>query len=503
MNEQEFAALAAAGYNRVAVHREVLADFETPLSSYRKLAEGPYSYLFESVEGGEKWGRYSIIGLPCRRVMKVFGHRLELWDGNDLHESREVADPLAEVEALQQHFRSAPQEDLPVFHGGLVGYFAYDAVRYVEPRLADSCPPDELNTPDILLMLSDEVLVFDNLAGTLRIVVNAHASEAGAFSAANARLDELVQALEKPIAPLPTVSLQGGDGSALEAQARSSLTRDAFEQAVDRVKDYVLAGDAMQVVPSQRMSVPFAAPPLNLYRALRNLNPSPYLYFLDLEDFQVVGSSPEILVRAENGKVTVRPIAGTRPRGGNEEEDRRLERELLDDPKEVAEHLMLIDLGRNDVGRIAETGSVTLTDSMVIERYSHVMHIVSNVEGTMREGLSAMDALRAALPAGTLSGAPKIRAMEIIDELEPVKRGVYGGAVGYLSWAGDMDTAIAIRTAVIKDGELHVQVGAGVVADSVPASEWQETLNKARAVLRAAAMVNAGEEAAGEGESCS
>ena len=495
MTEDEFTALAAEGYNRVALHREVLADFETPLSTYRKLAEGPYSYLFESVEGGEKWGRYSIIGLPCRRLLKVFGHRLERWEDGTLVDAREVDDPLAEIEAIQARLRAAPQADLPIFHGGLVGYFAYDTVRYVEPRLAGSCPPDVLGTPDILLMLSEEVLVFDNLAGTLRVVVNADTAQQGAFASASARLDALIAGLDKPLSPLPPVSLRGGDGSALEASARSSLSREAFESAVERVKEYVLAGDVMQVVPSQRMSVPFEAPPLNLYRALRNLNPSPYLYFLDLDDFQVVGSSPEILVRAERRKVTVRPIAGTRPRGATEDEDRALEADLLGDPKEIAEHLMLIDLGRNDVGRIAETGSVQLTENMAIERYSHVMHIVSNVEGKLREGLSAMDALRAALPAGTLSGAPKIRAMEIVDELEPVKRGVYGGAVGYLSWAGDMDTAIAIRTAVIKGGQLHVQVGAGVVADSVPASEWQETLNKARAILRAAAMVSAGGDA--------
>ena len=494
MNAEAFAALAAQGYNRVPLHREVLADFDTPLSTYRKLAEGAFSYLFESVEGGEKWGRYSIIGLPCRQVLRVFAKRVETWVDGALIDEQQVDDPLAFVEEYQARFSSPPQSELPVFHGGLVGYFAYDTVRYVEERLASSCPPDQLHTPDILLMLSDEVLVFDNLSGTLRVVVNADPSQPDAFDAASARLDELVAALDRPLQPFPRVSLAGADGSALEARARSSLSQQEYERAVERVKEYVLAGDAMQVVPSQRMSVPFNAPPLNLYRALRNLNPSPYLYFLDLEDFQVVGSSPEILVRAEAGKVTVRPIAGTRHRGATESEDQALEDELLSDPKEVAEHLMLIDLGRNDVGRIARTGTVSLTEKMVIERYSHVMHIVSNVEGQLEEGATAMDALRAALPAGTLSGAPKIRAMEIIDELEPVKRGIYGGAVGYLSWAGDMDTAIAIRTAVLKDGELHIQVGAGVVADSVPSAEWQETLNKARAVLRAAAMVNAGED---------
>ncbi len=497
---------AAQGYTRVAVHREVLADFDTPLSTYRKLAEGPYSYLFESVEGGEKWGRFSIIGLPCREIIKVYGKRVETHRDGELLHSEEVSDPLAWVQSYQEGFRSPPDEELPVFYGGLVGYFAYDAVRYVEPRLAASMPEDTLGNPDVLLMLSDEVLVFDNLAGTLRVVVNADPRSDDALAKAEARLDELIEALEAPLPPLPPVSLQGADGSALEAQARTSLSKTEYETAVERVKEYVLAGDVMQVVPSQRMSVPFSAPPLNLYRALRNLNPSPYLYFLDLDDFQVVGSSPEILVRAQRGRVTVRPIAGTRRRGRNEADDRAMEADLLGDPKEIAEHLMLIDLGRNDVGRIAVTGSVELTENMSVERYSHVMHIVSNVEGDLRPDCSTMDALRAALPAGTLSGAPKIRAMEIIDELEPVKRGVYGGAVGYLSWAGDMDTAIAIRTAVLKDGELHIQVGAGVVADSVPSLEWKETLNKARAILRAAAMVNAGidtRKVEGEGASCS
>ncbi|MFT7286454.1 MAG: anthranilate synthase component 1 [Halieaceae bacterium] len=502
MTADRFAAFAAQGFNRVPLHREVLADFETPLSTYRKLAEGPYSYLFESVEGGEKWGRYSIIGLPCSELIRVYGQRVETWRKGTCCATETVADPLDFVERYQRSFSSPVQSELPVFHGGLVGYFAYDAVRYVERRLADSCPPDELGTPDILLMLSEEVLVFDNLAGTLRVVVNADPSVEGAYAAAVARLDELVAALQAPLAPLPPVSLLGGDGSALEAQARSSLSRAEYEAAVERVKEYVLAGDVMQAVPSRRMSVPFDAPALNLYRALRNLNPSPYLYYLDLEDFQVVGSSPEILVRAQRGTVTVRPIAGTRRRGTNEAEDEALEAELLADPKEIAEHLMLIDLGRNDVGRIAKTGTVTLTENMVVERYSHVMHIVSNVDGQLRDDCSAMDALRAALPAGTLSGAPKIRAMQIIDELEPVKRGIYGGAVGYLSWAGDMDTAIAIRTAVLQGGELHIQVGAGVVADSVPAREWQETLDKARAILRAAAMVTAEDTGMGHTSCC-
>ncbi len=493
MNPQEFAALAAQDYNRIPVSLEVLADLETPVSAYRKLAEGPYSYFFESVQGGEKWGRYSIIGLPCRTLLKVFGHRAETWQDGRLVASEEVDDPLAYAESFQHRYRTAPRDDLPVFHGGLVGYFGYDTVRYVEPRLAPGMPPDELGTPDILLMVSEEVLVFDNLAGTIRLIVNADPAHPDALSAAERRLRELVARLPRPMPPLPEVVLDAADSAELEQQAESHFTQPMYEQAVERVKEYVLAGDVMQVVPSQRMSIPFTAPPLNLYRALRNLNPSPYMYFLDLDDFHIVGSSPEILARLEKGLVTVRPIAGTRRRGRTEEEDDAMEAELLADPKEIAEHLMLIDLGRNDVGRIAETGSVELTDKMVVERYSHVMHIVSNVTGRLKPGKSAIDVLRATLPAGTLSGAPKIRAMEIIDELEPVKRGVYGGAVGYISWAGDMDTAIAIRTAVIKDGRLYVQAGGGVVADSVPRLEWKETHNKARAMFRAASMVLAGE----------
>lgn len=493
MNSQDFAALVAQNYNRIPISQEVLADLETPISAYRKMAEGPYSFLFESVQGGEKWGRYSIIGLPCRTVLRVYGYRAEIWVDGQLSESEEVADPLAYAEAFQLRYRAAPQEDLPVFHGGLVGYFGYDTVRYVEPRLAKSAPPDELGNPDILLMVADEVLVFDNLAGTIRIIVNADPAVDDALAVAQKRLQTLIERLPEPMTPLPPVVLSGADSGLLEQQAQSHFTQAIYEEAVDKVKEYVLAGDVMQVVPSQRMSVPFTAPPLNLYRALRNLNPSPYMYFLDLGDFQIVGSSPEILARLEKGMVTVRPIAGTRRRGYTEAEDAALEAEMLADPKEIAEHLMLIDLGRNDVGRIATIGSVELTDKMSVERYSHVMHIVSNVTGQLKAEKSAIDVLRATLPAGTLSGAPKIRAMEIIDELEPVKRGVYGGAIGYLSWAGDMDTAIAIRTAVIKNGTLYAQAGGGVVADSVPKLEWKETHNKARALFRAASMVQTGE----------
>ncbi len=492
MNEAEFSALAAQGYNRIPVSTEVLADLETPVSTYRKLGEGAFSYFFESVQGGEKWGRYSIIGLPCRTLLRVFGNRVEVLVDGAVVEQAEVADPLQYVEDFQQRYRSAPDAGLPVFHGGLVGYFGYDTVRYVEPRLRAGAPRDELGNPDILLMVSEEVLVFDNLSGTIRLIINADPQRPGALQEARERLSRLALKLREPMPPLPDVALGGADSDALEASATSHFDEAGFARVVERIKDYVLAGDVMQVVPSQRLQVPFSAPPLNLYRALRNLNPSPYMYYLDLGDFHIVGSSPEILARLQNNEVTVRPLAGTRRRGYSEAEDKALEAELLADPKEIAEHLMLIDLGRNDIGRIARIGSVTLSDKMAVERYSHVMHIVSNVCGQLQPGKSAIDVLRATLPAGTLSGAPKIRAMEIIDELEPVKRGVYGGAVGYLSWAGEMDTAIAIRTAVIKDGKLYIQVGAGVVADSVPRLEWKETHNKARAMFRAASMVLAG-----------
>ncbi len=499
MTPQQFADLAAQDYNRVPVSREVLADTETPLSAYLKLAQGPWSFLLESVQGGEKWGRYSIIGLPSRLRLEVRGYTVRVIDGDAVTEEAQVEDPLAFVDDFARRYRVPHLEDLPVFHGGLVGYFGYDCVRYVEPRLKDSVPGDELGVPDILLMVSDEILVFDNLAGTLQLIVNADCGTGGALEAAEQRLDELVAKLREPMPAPGPIDLAAAEASRAEevmseSQYASHFTEAAYFEAVDTIKEYILAGDVMQVVPSQRLSLPFSEAPIDLYRALRNLNPSPYMYYLDLGDFHIVGSSPEILARLEEGTVTVRPIAGTRRRGRSEEEDRAMEAELLADPKEIAEHLMLIDLGRNDVGRIAETGSVELTDKMVVERYSHVMHIVSNVTGRLSPGYSAIDVLRASLPAGTLSGAPKIRAMEIIDELEPVKRCVYGGAVGYISWQGDMDTAIAIRTAVIKDGTLHIQAGGGVVADSVPRLEYKETMNKARAMFRAAAMVQGGGE---------
>ncbi|GIX35112.1 MAG: anthranilate synthase component I [Lysobacteraceae bacterium] len=489
MDAQQFAALAAAGYNRIPVVREVLSDLDTPLSVYLKLADGPNTYLFESVEGGETWGRHSIIGLPCRRTLAVRGHVLEVAEYGEVVERREVADPLAEVERWRQGFRVPRLEGLPAFTGGLVGWFGFECIGYIEPRLAGGDKPDQLGTPDILLMLSEEVAVFDNLKGRLYLIVHADPAEPQALVKAQRRLDALVHRLRHAGASYPDVL----DPALLdEADFVSGFTREGFIAAVERCKEYIRAGDIFQVVLSQRLTVPFRARPVDVYRALRAMNPSPYMYFLDLGATQVVGSSPEILVRLKDGEVTVRPIAGTRPRGATAEEDARLEAELLADPKERAEHLMLIDLGRNDVGRVAEPGSVKVGEQFVIERYSHVMHIVSEVTGRLRPELSFADVLRAAFPAGTVSGAPKIRALELIRELEPVRRNIYSGAIGYIGWHGDADTAIAIRTAVIQDGRLHVQAGAGIVHDSDPQAEWEETMNKGRALFRAVAQAAGG-----------
>jgi anthranilate synthase component 1 len=488
MNPEQFLQYKSS-CNRVPLVREVLADLDTPLSVYLKLANQPYSYLFESVQGGEKWGRYSIIGLASRTRIKVFDHEVRLEQDGDIVQRETVDDPLAWIEQYLQSFKVAEPDSLPRFNGGLVGYFGYDTIRYIEPKLANNPNPDQHATPDILLMLSDQLVVFDNLASRMYIIVYADPSQDGAYQLGMQRLDQLVEQINR--ACVDYHHGQPGD-QVDEDDFTSGFTREGYMQAVDRARQYIIDGDAMQIVLSQRLSIPFNSEPLDLYRALRGLNPSPYMYYLDLGDHHVVGSSPEILVRLEQGEVTVRPIAGTRPRGQTEEQDRELEQELLQDPKELAEHLMLIDLGRNDAGRVSETGSVKLTDKMIIERYSHVMHIVSNVTGRLKQGMSAMDVLRATFPAGTVSGAPKIRAMEIIDELEPVKRGIYSGAVGYLSWSGNMDTAIAIRTAVIKDQRLYIQAGAGIVYDSVAENEWLETMNKGRAIFRAVALAASG-----------
>ena len=485
MTEQEFNRLAEQGYNRIPLTLETLADLDTPLSLYLKLANRPYSYLLESVVGGERFGRYSFIGLPARTRLTVRGNTVTVERDGAVTEQLETADPLRFVQDFHARFKVPARPGQPRFSGGLAGYFGYDTIRYIEPRLAKFDKPDALGTPDILLLLSEEVAVVDNLSGKIYLIVYADPGEAGAYDRGRARLQELRKQLRQPTA-IPA------SGPATPAQAVSEFGEEAFKRAVERAKQYIFDGDIMQVVLAQRMRQPFDASPLALYRALRGLNPSPYMFYYDMGDHHVVGASPEILVRLEGETVTVRPIAGTRPRGKTREEDVALAQDLLADPKELAEHLMLVDLGRNDAGRVAQTGSVKVTEEMVIERYSHVMHIVSNVEGKLKPGLNAMDVLRATFPAGTVSGAPKVRAMEIIDELEPSKRGIYAGAVGYLSFNGDMDLAIALRTAVVKDKTLFVQAGAGIVADSVPQSEWIETQNKARAVLRAAEMAAAG-----------
>lgn len=480
---EQFQQYAAEGSTRIPVVREVLSDLDTPLSVYLKLADAPHTYLFESVEGGERFGRYSIIGLPAKRVIIFRGHTLEIRDHGVLVETREVADPFAEVEALRSAHSVPRLEGLPGFTGGLVGWFGFECIEYIEKKLAANANPDQLGTPDILLMLSEELAVFDNLKGRLYLIVHADPREPGAWEAAQARLDALTAKLRHGAGYPAPIARDVLD----ESHFVSGFTREGFIDAVEKSKEYIRAGDVFQVVLSQRLSVPFNARPVDVYRALRALNPSPYMYFLDAGDVQVVGSSPEILVRLQDGEVTVRPIAGTRPRGRTHEEDLALEAELLADPKERAEHLMLIDLGRNDAGRVSEAGSVKVGDSFVIERYSHVMHIVSEVTGRLLPGLSYADVLRATFPAGTVSGAPKIRALEVIRELEPIKRNVYAGSIGYIGWHGDADTAIAIRTAVIKDGKLHVQAGAGIVYDSDPEKEWDETMNKGRALFRAVA----------------
>ncbi len=485
MSPEEIARLKEAGYNRIPVTVDVMADLDTALSIYLKLARGPHSYLLESHPGEEKWSRYSMIGLPARTILKVVGNHVEVQTDGEVTEQLDTDDPLTFIEQFQARYRVAPVPDLPRFFGGLVGYFGYDTVRYVEKRLKDTTPLDTLGTPDILLMLSEEVIIFDNVRGRMTLVSLIDADEPERFQQETERLRERAGGLA---AAAPRLAAPQANRPPEEQDFQSAFGEQAFRDSVEQIREYIRAGDVMQVVLSQRMSTPFTADPVDLYRALRSLNPSPYMYFMDLGEFQIVSSSPEILARLEDGEITNRPLAGTRRRGHTPEEDLAFEEELKNDPKEIAEHLMLIDLGRNDVGRVAKIGSVEVTERFVLERYSHVMHISSNVVGQLEEGYGAMDVLRATLPVGTLSGAPKIRAMEIIDELEPVKRGIYGGAVGYLAWNGNMDMAIAIRTGVIKDGMLYIQAGGGIVADSQQRLEWKESLNKARAMFRAAEL---------------
>ena len=482
----EFEAFRRAGYTHVPVSIERLADLDTPLSAYLKLADGRYSYLLESAQGGERWGRYSFIGLPCKRVIRVSGSSITLESDGNIAECVQRDDPLTYISQFEAGFRIAEVPGLPRFHGGLVGYFGYDTVRYLEPKLQGMAPPDTVGIPDILLMVSTEVVVFDSLSGSVHIIVLADLNDPLAHENAHARAQEIGRQLDRP---LPELDSKETVGETLkESDFVSGWGRESFMRAVEQVCEYERAGDAMQVVIAQRMSAPFSAQPINLYRALRRLNPSSYMFYMEFAGFEIVSSSPEIMVRVEDGEIVSRPLAGTRPRGRTQAEDMALEEELLSDPKELAEHLMLIDLARNDVGRVSQTGSVRVTEEFVIERYSHVMHISSEVRGQLLAGKSALDVLQASLPVGTLSGAPKFRAMQIIDELEPTKRGIYGGAVGYLAFGGNMDTAIAIRTALIKDGVMYIQSGGGIVVDSKPEAEWEESMDKGRALFRAAAM---------------
>ena len=496
ITELEFKSLAAQGYNRIPLMVEAFADLETPLSLYLKLAHaqdgGKHSFLLESVVGGERFGRYSFIGLPARTLLRASGFGTDaktevVTDGVVVETAS--GNPLDFIAEYQKRFKVALRPGLPRFCGGLAGYFGYDAVRYIEKKLEASCPPDTLGCPDILLLQCEELAAIDNLSGKLYLIVYADPAQPEAYARAKQRLRALKEQLK--------YSVSAPQVKASESHpAQRSFAKPDYLAAVQKAKDLIAAGDFMQVQVGQRIHKRYTESPLSLYRALRSLNPSPYMYYYHFGDFQVVGASPEILVRQEHTeegtKVTIRPLAGTRPRGATPEKDKAAELELINDPKERAEHVMLIDLARNDIGRIAKIGSVKVTEAFVVERYSHVMHIVSNVEGVLNEGMSSMDVLRATFPAGTLTGAPKVHAMELIDQLEPTKRGLYGGACGYLSYAGDMDVAIAIRTAIVKDGMRYVQAAAGVVADSVPELEWKETEHKARALLRAAELVEEG-----------
>jgi anthranilate synthase component 1 len=493
MTELEFKSLANQGYNRIPLIAEAFADLETPLTLYLKLAQsqntGKNTFLLESVVGGERFGRYSFIGLPAKTLLRSSGNLTEIVTNGSVVETHE-GNPLDFIEAYQSRFKVALRPGMPRFCGGLAGYFGYDTVRHIERKLAGKAPADPLGLPDIQLMVTEELAVIDNLSGKLYLIVYADTSQPEAFAKARQRLKDLRVMLRRSVeAPVTTASVR--------TEAVREFSKEDYLKAVATAHEYVMAGDLMQVQIGQRIRKPYVDSPLSLYRSLRSLNPSPYMYYYNFGDMQIVGASPEILVRNETSaagerKVTLRPIAGTRPRGSTPERDVELAAELLADPKEIAEHVMLIDLARNDIGRIADTGTVKVTDRMVIEKYSHVQHIVSNVEGALKEGMSNLDVLRATFPAGTLTGAPKVRAMEIIDELELTKRGIYGGACGYLSFGGEMDVAIAIRTGVIKDGNLYVQAAAGIVADSIPEMEWQETEAKARAVLRAAEQVQDG-----------
>ena len=481
MQYSHFNNLVDQGFNHIPLSREVVVDTDTPLALYLKLANTPFTYFLESVQGGEKWGRYSFIGLSAETIIKVKEYEVLVEKNGHLHQQYKVDDPLAWIQNYQEQFKVPQLDHLPDFNGGLVGYFGYEIIRYIEPKLKNIDKKDELDVPDILLMLSNDLLVVDNLTSKVHIITHVNPDKES-FEDGVGKLNSIERNIKKS-----NIHDSPESEKIKSKDFVSSFGKENFVSAVEKVQKYITAGDVMQVVPSQRLSCKFKSNPVELYRQLRILNPSPYMYYLHLDDFAIVGSSPEILTRVDNDNVaTIRPIAGTRSRGKTKEEDTDNEKDLLSDEKEIAEHLMLIDLGRNDLGRIAKTGTVNLTDKMFIERYSHVMHIVSNVECELKDDMSSIDVLRATFPAGTLSGAPKVRAMEIIDEVETLKRNIYSGAIGNLSWHGGMDLAIAIRTAIVKNEVLYVQAGAGIVHDSIPEMEWQETMDKAQALIRAA-----------------
>jgi anthranilate synthase component I len=484
---ETFRSLASRG-NLIPVYREILADMDTPVSAFRKIDDGRYSFLLESIEGGEKWARYSFLGSSPEVIIRSKGNIVEILTADGSSRQEETADPLGFVRDQMARYTPVEVDGLPRFFGGAVGYIGYDMVRYFERVTLEK--PAVLDAWDSYLVITDTILIFDTIRQKIKVVSNAHLENGktpeAAYAEAQAKIDAIVGKLKTPLPPASSPP------SAEKISFSSNVSREAFEESVEKAKEYVRSGDVIQVVLSQRFSADLTVEPLDIYRILRTLNPSPYMFFLRLDDTLVVGASPEVMVRKEGEQVELRPIAGTRPRGKTRDEDERLERELLADPKECAEHVMLVDLGRNDLGRVCRTGTVSVTELMVVERYSHVMHIVSNVQGELAGERDAFDVLRATFPAGTLSGAPKVRAMEIIEELEPVRREIYGGAVGYFSFSGNMDMAIAIRTLVVKDGRIHLQAGAGIVADSDPATEYQETVNKARAVVKAIELVEKG-----------
>ncbi len=483
-----FQAKAKQG-NLIPVYCEILADLETPVSAFLKIDTGEYSFLLESVEGGEKWARYCFLGSNPSIIFRSKGKQIEIWREDGKHECREVSDPLTALKALMSEYRPVIVEGLPRFFGGAVGYLSYDMVRFFEEL--PSTAIDDMQIPDAFFVITDTLLIFDNIQHKLKVVSNVFLQEGQdleeAYNEAKDKIEEIIARLRKPVPeslPVPR--------SALPPELRSNFKQEEFESIVRQAKEYIKAGDIFQVVLAQRLQLELDVHPFDIYRALRTINPSPYMFYLKFGPIKLVGASPEVLVRLEKPWVEVRPIAGTRHRGKTEEEDQAIAQELLKDPKERAEHIMLVDLGRNDIGRVCVWGSVEVNELLIIEKYSHVMHLVSNVRGLLAEGKDCYDVIRACFPAGTLSGAPKIRAMEIIEELEPTRRGPYGGAVGYFSFSGNMDTCITIRTLTVIGSTAYLGAGAGIVADSVPENEYQETMNKARALLKAMEMARDG-----------